>query len=209
MGLGVPSRLRLGFGASLFDPDNDGWPDYFVANGHVSDRAREQGRNDEPFAQLPLFFRNEAGRHFRDDSRHSGEYFRTPWVGRGSAVADYDRDGLADLAVQHLNDRPALNRNVTRGAGQSLPLELIGTRSNRSGVGATIRIHVRGRELVRVRQAGTSYLSCDEERMLIGLGPADRADRVTVRWPGGKTETWRDLPAGRLARLVEGTGEDE
>jgi hypothetical protein len=208
MGLGGPSTLRLGFGASLFDPDNDGWPDYFVANGHVNDRTRELARSDEPFAQLPLFFRNENGRRFRDDSKNGGGYFLKPWIGRGSAVADYDRDGLADLAVQHLNDRPALLRNVTAGAGHSLPLELIGTRSNRFGVGATIRIRAGGRELVHVRQAGTSYLSCDEERMLIGLGAAQRAERVTVQWPGGKTESWRDLPAGRLARFVEGTGEE-
>jgi hypothetical protein len=207
IGMAAPSRLRLGFGISSCDPDNDGWLDVFVANGHVQDRARELGRNDEPFAQLPSFFRNQNGRRFQDDSKNCGDYFRKSWVGRGCAVADYNRDGLADLAVQHLNDRPALLQNVTRTAGRSLSLELIGTRSNRDGVGATVVVRAGGRDLVRVRQAGTSYLSCDEERLLIGLGTAALADKITVRWPGGKRESWANVPADKLVRLVEGTGE--
>jgi hypothetical protein len=207
MGLGAPSRLRLGFGTSMVDPDNDGWLDLFVANGHVQDRARELGRSDEPFAQLASFYHNQEGRRFGDVSHSSGDYFRRPHVGRGCAAADFDRDGLIDLAVSHLDDRPALLRNVTRGAGHSLWLELIGTRSNRGGIGAMVSARADGRDLVRVRQAGTSYLSCDEERLLIGIGRARRAERITVRWPGGKAETWRDVPAGRLVRLIEGSGE--
>ena len=91
MGLGAPSRLRLGFGTSMFDPDNDGWLDLFVANGHVQDRARELGRSDEPFAQLPSFYRNQEGRRFGDASPGSGDYFRQPHVGRGCAVGDLKR----------------------------------------------------------------------------------------------------------------------
>jgi hypothetical protein len=203
--LAGPSRLRLGFGVSLFDPDNDGWLDFFVANGHVHDRLDELGRKDEPFAQLPLFFRSDKGRRFQNESSRSGDYFRKAWVGRGCATADYDRDGRSDLAVQHLNDRPALLRN-TGPAGNWLSLELIGTRSNRSAVGATLRVAAGGRELVRARQAGTSYLSCDEERLLIGLGTARQADRVVIYWPGGQAEVWTNLAAGQFVQLVEGTG---
>jgi len=204
-GLAGPSRLRLGFGVSLFDPDNDGWLDFFVSNGHVHDRLHELGRRDEPFAQLPSFFRSEKGRRFRDESNQSGEYFRKAWVGRGCATADYDRDGRSDLAVLHLNDRPALLRNTGQ-TGNWLSLELIGTRANRSAVGAALRVTAGGRELARIRQAGTSYLSCDEERLLIGLGTAPQADRVMVQWPGGKSEEWKNLPAGTFVQLVEGRG---
>jgi hypothetical protein len=207
MGLAAPSRLRLGFGTSLIDADNDGWPDLFVANGHIQDRARELGLNDEPFAQLPLLLRNEDGRRFGDISKEGGAYFRKPHVGRGCAAADFDGDGLLDLAVSHLDDRPALLKNVTRAAGQSIAVELIGRQSNRGGIGATVRVRRGARELVRVRQAGTSYLSCDDERLLFGLGEAEGGLEISVRWPNGTTETWRRQPDRGLVRLLEGTGE--
>ena len=207
LGLGAPSRLRLAFGVSLSDFDNDGWLDLFVANGHIHDRLHVIGR-DEPFAQLAQVFYNEGGTRFRDASDTSGAYFREPHVGRGTAVADYDRDGDADVAVNQLNSDVALLQNQTEKIGRWLRVELIGTESNRNGVGATLQIDLGDRMLLRTVQAGGSYLSCDDGELLIGIGESDKVRKISVVWPGGRRESWHELTADRLWRLVEGSGSE-
>jgi hypothetical protein len=204
LGLGAPSRLRLSFGPCLTDFDRDGWPDLLVVNGHVHDRLAEIGR-DEPFAQLPLLFHNERGVRFREVSDGAGPFFREPQVGRGAAVADFDRDGAADVAVLHLNGPLALLHNETFPAGGWLQIELLGRHSNRDGVGATVRVDLGARVVVQARQAGVGYCSCGEERLLFGLGGAPRV-QVAVRWPSGREERWDDVPANTFYRLGEGTG---
>ncbi len=206
LGLGGPSRLRLAFGTSLGDLDNDGWLDLFVANGHIHDRLHELLR-DEPFAQLPQLFHNQAGRRFSDGSHAAGAYFQNPHVGRGSALADFDRDGQLDLAVNHLNDSAALLRNVTVAPGHWLRVRLVGRVSNRGGVGAMVELALAERTLTRCVQAGTSYLSCDEASLLIGLGACDVVPTLTVTWPGGRREAWTSLAAGRDWILIEGSGD--
>jgi hypothetical protein len=205
-GLGAPSKLRLGFGTCAADFDQDTFLDLLVVNGHVHDRLHEIGR-DEPFAQLPLLFYNERGSRFSEVSAGSGRYFVEPHVGRGAAAADFDRDGDVDVAVNHLNGPAALLRNETTPAGGWLQLELIGIRSNRSGVGAVLTIDLGRQRLVRTRQAGSGYCSCGEERLLIGVGDAVRVQRVSIRWPSGLQESWADLPVNSFRQLVEGTGE--
>lgn len=206
-GLGAPSKLRLGFGTIGLDFDQDTFLDLLIANGHVHDRLHEIGR-DEPFAQLPLLFHNERGLRFSEVSAGSGGYFTEPHVGRGAAAADFDRDGDADVAVNHLNGPAALLRNEAEPAGGWLQIELIGTRSNRSGVGAVLTIDLGQQRLVRTRQAGTGYCSCGEERLLIGVGDAALVKRVSIRWPSGRRESWGDLPVNALLQLVEGTGQE-
>jgi hypothetical protein len=205
-GLGAPSKLRLGFGTVGLDFDRDTLLDLLVANGHVHDRLHEIGR-DEPFAQRPLLFHNGQGTRFRDVSAGSGGYFAEPHVGRGAAAADFDRDGDADVAVNHLNGPAALLRNDTAPAGGWLQLELIGTTSNRDGVGAVLTIDLGRQRLVRTRQAGVGYCSCGEERLLIGVGDASRVERVSVRWPSGRQESWEDVPVNAFVQLVEGAGQ--
>ncbi|MCX7699609.1 MAG: CRTAC1 family protein, partial [Gemmataceae bacterium] len=179
VGLGAPSKLRLGFGTCAVDFDRDGFLDLFVANGHVHDRLHEIGR-DEPFAQLPLLFHNERGLRFGEVSAATGGYFAQPHVGRGAAAADFDRDGDVDVAISHLNGPAALLRNDATPAGGWLQIELIGRISNRSGVGALVTVDLAGNRLVRTRQAGSGYCSCGEERLTIGLGDATRVPRVSV-----------------------------
>jgi hypothetical protein len=204
MGLGAPSRPRLAFGASLADFDNDGWLDLLVANGHIHDRLVEIGR-DQPFAQLPQAFRNDGGTRFLDVSAACGDYFRETHLGRGMAVADYDRNGRMNVAINHLNGELALLHN-TADVGHWLRVELIGTRTNRDGVGAWLQIDLGDRVLVRGVQAGGSYLSCDERAIVVGMGQHDHAAEVTVVWPGGRRESWTSLSANRLWQLTEGTG---
>ncbi|HUG66756.1 MAG TPA: CRTAC1 family protein [Pirellulaceae bacterium] len=204
MGLGAPSRLRLGFGASFADFDNDGWLDVLTANGHIHDRLHEIGR-EESFAQLAQVFHNERGLRFRDVSPASGLYFREPHVARGTAIADYDRDGDSDVAISQLNSDAALLQNNAGDTGRWLQVELVGIESNRDGIGAALHIDLGDRMLVHTVQAGGSYLSCDERAVLIGLGSLDKVRQLTVVWPGGRRESWNDLSANRLWRLVEGS----
>ncbi len=203
-GLGSSSRLKLGFGTSLFDFDNDGWLDLFVANGHVHDRREINGR-DEPFAQRPQLFKNHGGRRFTDVSDSGGLYFQRHVVGRSCAVADYDRDGWQDLAVGHLNSSLVLLHNQTHDTQMnSLRIELVGVRSNRSAIGAVVNVRIGENQLTRFRVGSSGYLSCDEGCLTIGVGTFGTPVDVTVRWPGGESQTYRSLQTGRRHVLIQG-----
>ena len=203
-GLGSSSRLKLGFGTSLFDFDNDGWLDLFVANGHVHDLSEVLGRN-EPFAQRPQLFQNQGGQRFTDASDSGGPYFQRPVVGRSCAVADYDRDGWQDLAIGHLNSSLVLLHNQTHDTQMnSLRIELVGVRSNRSAIGAALDVHVGENRLTRFRIGSSGYLSCDEGCLTIGVGTSGTPVDVTVRWPDGESQTYRTLQTGRRNVLIQG-----
>ena len=205
-GLAGPSHTRLAFGATLLDVDSDGWLDLFVANGHVHDRLSDLGR-DEPFAQRPQLFLNEGGRRMRLAAKSTASYFRQNVVGRGSATADFDRDGRPDLAVLHLNSQATLLHNESSG-GNTLQIRLIGTNSNRDAIGTVVEVELPDRRIVRLRNGSTSYLSSDDGLLLIGTGDAQQVGNVTVRWPGGHLEKWDNLLVSRQHVLIEGTGKE-
>ncbi|MBI1347176.1 hypothetical protein GC163_12910 [bacterium] len=204
-GLAAPSQQRLGFGTSFFDPDNDGWLDLIVVNGHVQSYPPELDRR-EPFAQQPQVFHNQRGVRFEEISSDAGAYFQQNLVGRATALADYDHDGRIDVAIQHLNGPVALLKNETDEVGHSLTLRLIGVESNREALGARVEIVAGDRKIVRVVLGSSSYLACDERPLLIGIGDAEQADAVTVRWPTGRVETLGPLVHDRAHLLIEGRG---
>lgn len=204
-GLAAPSLRRLGFGTSFFDADNDGWLDLIVANGHVQHYPPERDRR-EPFAQLPQFFRNQVGARFQEESSSAGAYFQQTVVGRSTALADYDRDGRVDIAVQHLNGPAALLKNDAADVGRSLTLRLVGVRSNRDAIGARVEVRVGDRKIVRVIFGSNGYLSCDDRRLVIGVGAAEQADDVMIRWPSGRQESSGPLSGGKTHYLIEGQG---
>ena len=203
-GLAAPSRARLGFGTSFLDVNNDGWEDLFVTNGHVHDRLSQLGKT-EPYEQEPQLFLNLAGSRFDDVSAQSGEFFRTKQVGRGCAVADFNQDGLVDLAVSHLNERLVLLENRSEQIHKSMALQLVGTRANRSAIGAIVEVVCDSRRITRLRKGSSSYLSADEAWITCGLGDCRSEVSVKVRWPGGKTENWAGLQPGGRYTLIEGT----
>lgn len=207
-GLAAPSKQRLGFGTSLFDADNDGALDIFVANGHVQSYPPELDRKS-PFAQLQQFYHNIEGRRFEDISASCGLYFQQPRVGRSSAVADFNKDGRPDLAVLHLNDRLALLRNETAAIGNRATFHFVGRTSNRDAIGARIMTTMGDRTTVQFCQGSQGYLSSDFRRMSIALGSANQVDSMQVRWPSGMTESWTALAAGEDHVLREGTGRAE
>jgi hypothetical protein len=199
-GLLVPSRSRLGFGTSFLDADNDGWLDLFVANGHIND-VRPLGI---PYAMEPQLFRNLGQGRLREVSSEAGAYFREPVLGRGAAIGDLDNDGDADIVVTHLGRPPAVLLNETEPRGGVLRLSLAGRAARRSPIGAKVTVNAGSMAVTRFVTGGMSYLSCSDTQLLIGLGPAARADRVEVRWPSGRIQAWHGLPAEADLLIEEG-----
>jgi hypothetical protein len=208
-GLARPSIDRLGFGTVMIDADQNGLPDLAVANGHIHRNAEVIYRAS--YAQLAQLFVGSGKGTFQDVSHQAGAYFRQKRVGRGMAWADFDCDGKPDLAINHVGGPVALlhNRTVTENGWIGFELIGDGKRSNRNAIGTRVEVETSFGTQVRFVNGGGSYLSANERRVLIGLGTADRIIRVTVRWPSGVEQTFRDVATRRYWRLTEGAGKPE
>jgi hypothetical protein len=208
-GLGPPSLSRLGFGTVFFDADLDGNLDVAVANGHVDPTM--PSLFGVPFKQKAQFFQGTGGCRFRDRSSQAGPYFSDPQVGRGLAWADYDNDGLPDLAFSNNGGAVALLHNQTTTSNRWLRLELVGDgkKSNRNAIGARVVVECAGSTRTYLVNGGGSYLSASDRRLLIGLGQADLVERATVYWPSGRKQVFRDLQARCWWRLHEGREQPE
>jgi hypothetical protein len=204
LGLSAATRDVLGFGLALADFDGDGWLDLLQVNGHVLDRARL----GVPFAMRPLALRNVGGRYV-DASRTAGPWFDRPILGRGLAVGDLDGDGRPDAVVNTLDAPAAVLRNLSTG-GRFVTLDLVGRPPSPSrAIGTRIRATVAGRTLVRDVVGGGSYLSASDSRIHLGVGSAAAVERLEIRWPSGRRESWKGLAAGESIKLIEGTGSPE
>ncbi|MEZ6040439.1 MAG: CRTAC1 family protein [Planctomycetaceae bacterium] len=205
-GLAAPSRTRLAFGTLLCDFNNDSWLDLFIANGHLTDRLAEAGMQI-PFRQKCQLLLNDSGRFFKEVSATSGTYFSREVLGRGCAVADFDLDGDPDVAVQHLNDPAALLQNDGGHQNHSVTIKLIGKNRNRDAIGSTVEIQTAGRSIMRQRDGSSSYLSCNDGWLVIGVGQTEQAMSVRLKWADGITKTNSDIQHGRRICIVEGNKE--
>lgn len=203
-GLFQPSYPYITFGLFFADFDNDGWPDLFVTNGHIEDNV--ESKTGETYAQPNLLFRNRGDGTFADASRAAGEAITQPLVGRGACRGDYDNDGKIDILLIPNIGPPRLLRNETPNRRHWWAAKLVGTRSNRNGYGAFVKVEAGGRTQTAYARSGSSYLSANDTRLHFGLGAAARVERVTVRWPSGREEMWESLEADRITVLKEGTG---
>ena len=209
-GLSAPSRDPLSFGTCFLDPDHDGNLDIFVANGHVEPTIDEGGDPNITFRQRAQFYHNGGNGKFVDLSSQAGPYFRETHVGRGVGWADFDNDGNMDLAVGNSGEAPSLLHNQSKTPHHWVRLELRGTKSNRDAVGAKVTLRLAGgRQLVRHRKGGGSYLSASDPRLLVGLGEATRVESVEVRWPSGLKQRLGPLDADRGYLVVEGPSDVE
>ena len=203
-GIGINTRW-LGWGVGFVDLDNDGWLDLFLVNGHVYPEVqRVQG--EAGYKQPKVVYRNLGKGRFEDVSRRLGPPVTTPAAGRGAAFADLDNDGDVDVVVNNVHDAPDLFRLDAVPGAHWLKLKLVGTRSNRSAIGARVRVFTSAGVEVQEVRGGGSYLSQNDLRVHFGLGRLAAVDRVSVRWPNGTEEEWKPVGIDRIVTLTEGTG---
>jgi enediyne biosynthesis protein E4 len=202
-GLGKNMQF-LGWGALFLDIDNDGWPDIFLANGHVYPEVDSKGLNVTFRERKSLYWNEHKGR-FKDISLESGSGITTPMNSHGAAAADFNNDGSVEIVVNNSHDRPSLLKNVGD-HGNWILLGLIGTKSNRSAIGARVTVRVGDHQQTQEVRSGGGYISQSDFRLHFGLGSATKADSVEIRWPSGLTEKLENLPANHISRIREGVG---
>jgi hypothetical protein len=204
-GFGPISIPFLGFGAKFVDLDNDGWPDIFVANGHVNPQV-DQHSFGVTYAERPLVFHNLTGGKFEEIGLPAGAPVVHRYVARGLASGDFLNDGREDLLMTVLDGSPILLRNQSTQRNHWLRIKLIGTRSNRDGFGARVEVKAGGITQTAEARANSSFESASDTRLHLGLGTASRVKSIIVRWPSGKMDTLGPQPADREIVIKEGLG---
>jgi hypothetical protein len=203
--LGNTCYPNVAWGTGFVDLDCDAWPELFVANGHLEDRIGEYDQSST-FLQENQVYVNERGR-FREVTNAAGPALTEKKSSRGAAFGDIDNDGDIDIVVCNSRDRPSLYINGgggPNGAPQDawVLLDLRG-RKNRFAIGARVVLEAGGLRQIGEVRSGGSYVSQNDLRLHFGLGAAERVDRVTIRWPEGKTSTLEGLEARRIHRIEE------
>jgi hypothetical protein len=204
-GLSAPTRPFVGFGTAWIDYDNDGAIDLAINNGHVLDKT-EVLRAGSKYAQRPQLFRNSDGRRFVETGPLAGAPWQVERVGRGLAAGDVDNDGDLDLLLTTNGGPAVLLRNDGGNAQNALAVHIIGTASNRDGIGARLKLISGGRTQVREIRSGSSYLSQNDMRAHFGLGRAAQVERLEVRWPSGRTDVMTSLMSNQIVTVKEGEG---
>lgn len=200
--VGRSSLLSLTFGAFFFDYDLDGWLDLFAANGHIEE---EIGRVQPKiaFKEPPLLFRNLGKGKFADVSAQMGSAFRQPNVGRGAAWLDYDHDGDLDIVITNNHGPARLLRNDQYSKNRWLNLKLVGTRSNRSAIGAVVWVtSASGRQWQMVK-SGSSYCSQSDLKLTFGLGTDSTAQKIEVFWPSGAKQQLDNVKVDQFFTITE------
>ena len=205
MGAGI-SVNYMGWGVGTPDFDRDTWPDVFVVNGHIHPEIEGVVPNN-PYRQERLLYRNIEGRRLERVKPPAGSAILAAHTSRGLAVGDYDNDGDTDVFVNNMNQHPSLLRNDSQPAGGFLSLHLIGTKSNRSAIGARVTVSAGSRVIVQEVRSGSSFMSSNDLRLHFGLGDSVQVDRIEVDWPyRSSRETLADLAPDQFLQITEGEG---
>jgi enediyne biosynthesis protein E4 len=202
-GLGVETRF-ISWGAGIVDLDNDGLPDLFWVTGSVYPEV-EKKYPEFPHRTPRVIFRNLGQGRFEELMGQAGPGISALHASRGVAFGDFDNDGDIDILIMNQNEPPSLLRNDLTGHNHSLKVKLVGTKSNRSAIGATVIASYSGKRQAQAVLAQSAYLSVSDKRLHFGLGEATTAD-LEIRWPSGAVETVRNAAAGQLVTIREGAG---
>jgi len=209
-GLGKHTQY-LGWGCGFFDFDNDGWPDILLCNGHVYPEV-EQLTTEAGYAQRKLLYKNLRNGKFEDVSLAAGAGISSPTASRGCAFGDFDNDGDLDFVVNCVNAPPQLVRCDSSNKNNWIKVRTIGTKSNRSGIGARITCVTKaaGQEkphsqIDEVRSGG-GYYSQNDLRVHFGIADAQKVDLLEIRWPSGQIDSLKDLKSNQLYYVTEGKG---
>ena len=202
--VGRATLVTLGFGCFFFDYDNDGWPDIFVADGHIEDQV-EKVQKRVSYAEPPHLFRNMGGGKFTEVTEKMGKSFASPKVARAAAYGDIDNDGFLDVLLT-TNAGPAYLFHNEGGTNHSLRIKLVGTKSNRDGIGAVVRVNAGSDKQWKMVHSGSSYLAQSELVLTFGLGAQIKADNIEIQWPSGQVDKLSNVNAGQTVTVEEGKG---
>ena len=193
------SLPHVGWGTKFFDYDNDGWIDIFVANGHVYPQLPS-------YRQPRLLHRNNRDGKFTEVSAEFGAILTETRASRGVAFGDIDNDGDVDLLVADLDGPPQLLRNENGNANNSILIKTVGVKSNRSGIGARVKVVSGDLTQVDEVRSGDSYISQSDMRLHFGLEKRTKVDLIEVRWPSGAVDKITGAGANRIIVVKEGQG---
>jgi len=201
-GLGLVTADMSGWSNAAVDLDNDGWKDLYVARSNVIDNVAQF--TNRTYGEPNTIFRNLGTGKFQDVTATSGAAFKTPTVNRGAAFGDLDNDGRMDLVVNVLNGKARVFHNTTAGGNHWVLLKLVGTKSNRMGIGAQIRLTA-ANGAVQYNHASTStgYASSSDPRVHFGLGASRAAKEIQIAWPSGIKQVLRDVAVDRVVEIRE------
>ncbi len=203
--VGRASMLSLTFGAFFFDYNLDGATDLFAANGHLEPEIQKFQPNIH-YRQSLLLFRNSGSGNLENVSAAVGGDFKTPIAARGAAYADFDHDGDLDILIAVNNGKPELLRNDGGSANHWMSIHLVGSKSNRSGIGAKIRVESALGKQWQTVHSGSSYCSQSQLAVTFGLKQDAQVSRLTIEWPDGKLQTIPNPPINRFLTIDEARG---
>ena len=205
--VGRASLLTLGFGCFFFDYDLDGWPDILVVNGHIDPDIQKVQANVK-YAEPPHLFRNLGKGKFAEVTKTAGAAFAAARVGRSVAYADVYNNGRLDILMSTNGGPVSLFKNEAVGtANRSLRVKLVGTKSNRDGIGAVVRLTTAEGTQTQMLRSGSSYLSASELVLTFGVGQQGKVDALEIRWPSGQVDKLSSVNAGQTVTFTEGKGQ--
>jgi hypothetical protein len=199
-GLGVETRF-VNWGAGIADLDNDGYPDLFYATGNIYPEV-ERKNPQYPLKTPRVIFRNLGNGKFEEFIDDAGPGIAAPHCSRGCAFGDFDNDGDLDILVVNLNEPPSLLRNDLSGSRHWLKVKLIGTKSNRSGIGARVTCSYGDKRQAQELTAQSSFYSSNDPRLHFGLGDIAAAD-LEIRWPSGTVQKLTGIKANQILTVRE------
>jgi enediyne biosynthesis protein E4 len=205
-GFGNKAILLSGVSVKFVDYDNDGWPDVLQLNGAMVDNVHLY-HSEVSYKEPMLMFRNSGkGQFEKIPDGALGKDFSIPIAGRGLATADFNNDGAMDIAVNNRGDYPMLLRNDGATANHWLEILLIGTKSNRDGIGASLKLTAEGETHVEQVKGGMGYMSASDPRIHFGLGKRNKIELLEIRWPSGQVDLLKDVPVDKIIAVKEGVG---